>query len=259
MILKTNRLKAITLFILAGLAPQASALNIFDCVKDLMPVTDRASFHTKRVGVEEPFLANDKFLVFPEVSNGIVSGFYFYGTNTAVYYDAIEIKGTKSETRYIGDLAFRARDGMFEMVAQPSGLETVTVSYLPGYQSNSSGRSGPVMLGASVLPVIGAFVSRPAMVKRAYHDPSASNETDVKKWIAARTTTGSDRMPASVDNVTINKTIARLKTLHGKSADDVMKPLKTEFKLRRDWVKSRNLDEKSFKQLSLIMEGSCKE
>lgn len=259
MILKTNRRNALILSVLLGAGPQASALTVFECVRDLLSVTDRASFATKRQGVEEPFLANDKFLVFPEVTNGTVSGFYFYGPDkVAVYYDAIEIKGSRTETRHIGDLAFRAREGIFEMVAQPSGLETVTVPYLPGYQSNSSGRGGPVMLGASVLPVIGAFVSRPAMVKTKYHNPAENSETDVKRWIASHSM-GQDRMPASLDKVTMNKTIVRLKTVATKEGEDLWRPLKHELKLRRDWIKTRNLDEQSFKKLSLIMEGSCKE
>lgn len=257
--MKTNRLRFLLLANLIGLRLEASAFNTFECVRDLLPVTDRASFQSKRQGVEEPFLLNDKYLVFPEVSNGTVSGFYFYGPKIAVFYDAIEIKGTRSVTRYIGDLKFRPSEGIYEMVAQPTGLETVTVSYLPGYQMASSGRGGPVMLGSSVLPVIGAFVSRPAMHKAAYSNPSFANESDVKRWVAARSPNPGGRQPAAADKTEVVKTIVRLKTLHPKQEDELWRPLKQELKFRQDWIKTRNLDEKSFKQLTLIMEGSCKE
>lgn len=256
--MKTNLRRAFLIVILAGLGPKASALNTFECVRDLLTVTDRASFSSKRQGVEEPFLVNDKYLVFPEVTNGTVNGFYFYGPKVAVFYDAIEIKGTRSVTRHIGDLVFRPQEGIYEMVAQPMGLETVTVPYLPGYQSESTGRSGPVMLGSSVLPVIGAFVSRPAAVKMAYSNPTGANESDIKKWMAARMP-HEGRKPAVADSVEIQKTIVRLKTLHEKPNEELWRPLKHELKLRRDWIKTRNLDEKSFKQLTLVMEGSCKE
>lgn len=260
MILKTNPLKKFLLISFLGLAHKASALNTFECLKDMMAVTDRASFLNKRNGLEEPFLVNNKFIVFPEVSNGTVSGFFFYGNNVAAYYDAVEIKGSSTETRQIGDLVFRQREGIFEMVAQPAGLETVTVPYLPGYQVNASGHGGPVMLGSSVLPVIGAFVSRPAASKTAYHNPAEVNQSDLKRWVAAHGgPTEGGRRPAATEDVTINKTIAKLKTLHGKPQDELMKPLFNELHLRRQWVKTHNLDEKSFKQLSLIMEGSCKE
>lgn len=259
MILKTNQLRYFLLLFLVGLRLEASAFDTFECVRDLLPVTDRASFQSKRQGVEEPFLLNDKYLVFPEVSNSTVSGFYFYGPKLAVFYDAIEIKGTRSVTRYIGDLVFRPKEGIYEMVAQPAGLETVTVSYLPGYQMSSSGRGGPVMLGSSVLPVIGAFVSRPAMNKSAYSNPSVANESDIKRWVASRSKTSGGRTPAAADRLEVPKTIVRLKTLHEKPEDDLWRPLKQELKFRQDWIKTRNLDEKSFKQLNLIMEGSCKE
>lgn len=257
--MKTNPHKILFLAVLSGLALEASALNTFECVRDLLPATDRASFNTKRVGVEEPFLVNDKFLVFPEVTNGTVSGFYFYGPKVAAYYDAVEIKGKKSSIRQIGDLVFRASEGVYDMVAQPSGLETVTVPFLPGYQSGSSGRNGPVMLGSSVLPVIGAFVSRPAMTKTYYHNPGAANESDIKRWVAARMPSEGGRKPAMNEEGTVNRTIVHLRTVQNKSEEDLWRPLKHEFKLRREWIKSHNLDEKSFKQLSLIMEGSCKE
>ncbi len=258
MSLKTNPLKFLYVLAILFSSVEANALKPFECLRDLMTITDRANFGSKRSGVEEPFLINDKFLVFPEVTNGVVSGFYVYSSQSSAYYDAIEGSSSSSSIRHLGDLKFNAKVGVYELVAQPDGLETVTIPFLPGFQNNASGKSGPVVLGASVLPVIGAFVSRPAQPKTAYHNPMAANENDLKKWISDHS---GGRRPASKDlgDMEVPKTIARLKTVEKKNRGELMAPLMRELKLRRQWIQSRNLDEDSFKKLSLFMEGNCKE
>jgi hypothetical protein len=217
-----------------------------------MPITDRASLQNKRQGVEEPFVVSDKFVVFPEISNGIVSGFYFYGPKGGAYYDAVDRSG---KIVSLGDLTFNSKDGTYELVAQPGGLETVAVHYLPGFKTAATGKDGPALLGASVLPVIGAFVSRPDLDKVAYQNPKNVNDVVVRKWMEENWT---GRKPASQE-LAVNTTILKLKTIQEKSADELWKPLKSELKLRKAWIQTHNLDEQAFKQLSLTMEGSCKE
>lgn len=251
--MKTNRLNSYLLG-LALLAPAtAGAFSSYDCLRALMPITDRASLQNKRQEVEAPFIVSDKFIVFPEISNGTVSGFFFYGPKGAAYYDAADKLG---KTVHIGDLNFKSAEGVYELVAQPGGLETVTVNYLPGFRLAPTGKDGPVVLGASVLPVIGALVSRPDLDKSAYINPKNVNDSLVKKWMAER---WEGRRPAAVDDIPVNSTILKLKTVQAKSAEDQWKPLKAELKLRKGWIQTHNLDEQSFKQLSLAMEGSCKE
>ncbi|MGE4130699.1 MAG: hypothetical protein AB7F86_03630 [Bdellovibrionales bacterium] len=256
MILKTNRRSYrfwLATFIIFFSGPSGHAYTEFECLRDLMPITDRANFQTKRVDVEEPFLVGDNWIIFPEVINQVVAGFFFYGLNSAKYYDAVERPPGK--IKHIGDLKYVAREGLYELVAQPDGLETVAIRYLPGFQVESAGRNGPVMLGASVLPVVGAFVSRPELIKTSYHNPTAVNENDLKEWMASRMA----RRPASLDDVKIEKSILRLKTVEKKSADQLWRPIRAELKLRRKWIQSHNLDDKSFKELSLTMASSCKE
>lgn len=252
MTLKTN-LRNILFVTLSIASLRAEAYNAFECLRDLMPITDRATVQTKRGDVEEPFIVDGKYVVFPEISNGTVTGFFFYGAKSAAYYDAAEVKG---KIKSIGDMSFRRDEGIYDLVAQPAGLETVTVHYLPGFRLAPTGGDGPVVLGASVLPVVGAFVSRPDIEKLAYNNPKSFTDSAVKKWMSEHMT---ERRPASVDDIVINSTILKLKTLQVKSGDALMKPLRQELKLRKAWVQSHNLDEKAFKQLTLTMEGSCKE
>lgn len=251
--MKTNRLRPIAV-ILFLLAPHtAGAFSSYECLRDLMPITDRATLQNKRQEVESPFLVSEKFIVFPEISNNTVSGFYFYGPKGAAYYDAVDRSG---KIIHLGDLIFKKDEGVYELVAQPGGIETVMVHYLPGFKAAPTGKDGPVVLGASVLPVIGAFVSRPDLVRSTYLNPKSVNDIVLKKWMNER---WEGRRPASVEDVPINSTILKLKTIHEKSAEDIWKPLKAELKLRKAWIQTHNLDEQAFKQLSLTMEGSCKE
>lgn len=251
MTLKTNRRNA-TIILILLFSIEARAYSAFDCLRDLLPITDRATVQGKRDGVEEPFLVDGKYLVFPEISNATVTGFYFYGPKDAAYYDAGEYK---KRTVSLGDLGFKVSEGIYDLVAQPGGLETVTVSLLPGFRVAPTGKEGPVVLGSSVLPVIGAFVSRPEVAKSAYVNPREVNDIVIQKWMSERM----ERKPASVEDITINKTIIKLKTLQAKAGAELMRPLKQELKLRKNWIQTHNLDEKTFKQLSLVMEGSCKD
>src|SRR5262249_39548908 len=160
----------------------------------------------------------------------------------AAFYDAVDKSG---KVVHIGDLVFKKDEGVYELVAQPGGLETVTVQYLPGFRLVPSGRDGPVILGASVLPVIGAFVSRPVLDRTAYVDPKNINEMVIKKWMTER---WEGRKPASVEDVPVHTTILKLKSVQAKATEDLWKPLKAELKLRKAWIQTHNLDEQAFKQ-----------
>lgn len=256
MILKTNPLKPILalLFPIALAAPHtAFASKSFECLRALIPVTDRAVLQSKRVGVEEPFLVNDKYIVFPAIDGKAVVGFYFYSAAGAKFYDAVDING---QTKTLVDLEFKRDHGVYDLIAQPAGLETVTVPYLPGFRYTIRKGGGPVVLGTSVLPVLGALVSRPNLESTSYHNPDDVNSNDLKRWVVDRQ---GDRAPASLDNVEIKRTILKLKTVAEKSREDLWSPIRTELHLRKTWIKTHNLDEKAFKQLSLAMDGSCKD
>src|SRR4051794_37258385 len=122
MILKTSQLSALCLALFSGIP--AYALNRFDCLRELMPITDRAVLQKKRKGFEEPFPVNTKYLVFPEVGGGNVVGFYVYDRENAWYYDSVEQDKTPAGSRQtaIENLTFDGAKGMLELVAQPNGL-----------------------------------------------------------------------------------------------------------------------------------------
>lgn len=256
MILKTNRLNYFLSFVLVGLSAvghSATASESFECLRDLMPITDRSALQRKRNGVEEPFLVRDKYIVFPEVHGKSVTGFYIYSPDGGQYYDAADIKG---QIQPLENVSFNRADGIYDLVAQPAGLETVIVPFLPGFRYTVRKNSGgPVVLGSSVLPVIGALVSRPNLDLTTYHNPDDVNKNDLRRWFADRM---GARAPASLEKVEIKRTLVKLKKSSAKSGAEVWAPLKAELQLRKTWVKDHNLDEKAFKQLSLVMEGSCK-
>src|SRR5262249_42601583 len=111
MTLKTNRRNSIFLILILSAPASARAFSSYDCLRDLMPITDRASLQNKRQEVEAPFIVSDKFIVFPEVSNDTVSGFFFYGPKGAAYYDAADKNG---KTVNIGDLKFKSSEGVYD-------------------------------------------------------------------------------------------------------------------------------------------------
>jgi hypothetical protein len=255
MILKTSLLKLIALGLL--FANEARALNVFDCLKDLMPLTDRGGYQGRRVNVEGPFNVGEKYIAFPEVINKEVTGFYIYDRTGAWYYDMVEIDmGAVSQVRPIASLIEFREKVYFEMVAQPRGLETVTIPYVPGFSPKVSHLKGAVMLGASVLPVIGAMVSRPERAQAVYQSPELANEDELKGW-AYKNTGG--RKPASEKDFNLNHRLVKLKNRAVKDADQLWQPLKNELFLRKNWIQTNNLDDVTFRALSRAMQTSCKE
>lgn len=255
MILKTNQLKKMALIVLLLQMGRASALDVFNCVRDLMPITEQAAFQVRRVDVEKPFMSSEKFMIFPEVKKGVVSGFFIYTPGKAWYYDRAQAKPTKSEGGPIVELVHTNESPVFTFIVQPSGLETVSIQYLPGYGSDGSTREGPVMLGSSMFPVIGALVSRTnEQLHRVYRNPEEVEESDLKQWIYDH----QSRKLATVSAVEIKRKMLYLATEQSKAKVDLWEPLNNELKVRKLWVQSHNLDEVAFRKLSYILESSCR-
>lgn len=213
-----------------------------------MPITDRGVFLNKRKNVEDPFVINGRYIVFPEAEERKVQGFFVYDRKGAWHYDAVDVNGKT----LLKDLAYDSARGILEMIAQPSGLETVTMTYLPGFDPKETDNDGPVMLGSSVLPVVGAMISRPAQRKNAYYNPTTAYESDLRRWMSNHST---GRQPATDKTQDVKKTIVRLIASERK---DVWQPLDHELKLRREWIETHNLDEMAFREFSRVMESSCK-
>jgi len=71
-----NQLKSLVLAFITLNAGHAFALEAFECVRDLMPITEQAAFQSKRRQVEKPFMASEKFMAFPQVTKDAVTGFF---------------------------------------------------------------------------------------------------------------------------------------------------------------------------------------
>jgi hypothetical protein len=253
-ILTKSRLKTLVCTLLFSVGGRASALNTFECVRGLMPITEPASF-SKRVDVEKPFVAEGKYLVFPEVKGSQLAGFYIYLGNKAWHFDSIQPLGqTSAVTRKLEELP-RFENQVYKMIAQTNGAETLTLEYMPGFLVEDPERKAPVVLGASVLPVVGAFVSRPKARKEVYNDPTAEGEDALKSWVYHRL----ERRPADASAVEVPRMMMRLKSQTKSSAEAMWAPLRAELKIRKEWIQEHNLDEKSFRQLSALMAGACHE
>jgi hypothetical protein len=222
-------------------------------VRDLMPITEQTAFQVKRKNVEKPFVVSDKYLVFPEVSKTEVTGFYVYGPGKAWYYDEVE---EHDQRRQLTDLKSSGEYTLYSLVVQPEGLETLTLSYMPGYRDIETVANGPVVLGSSVLPVVGAIASREAKPFRMiYKNPGDLDETELKKWIFEH----SSRRPAAATDIKITRSLAHLYTGQAKTDEQLWEPLREERQLRKHWVQTHNLDENAFRKLSRLLETSCKE
>lgn len=227
----------------------AAASDPYSCVRDLMPITELAAHQVHRSGVEKPFTLLQKYIVFPEVTRGRLSGFFVYSDDKAWYYDSVE-GGQRLSDLKESDLK------MYDLVAQPNGLETLTISYLPGYRMGKSIRGGPVVLGASVLPVFGAVISPSNRdLRMVYHNPSDSSEDELKEWFYSH----ASRKPASVKDVQVRRQLLHLATLAPKRGEKLWEPLRAELKVRKAWVKTHNVDEASFRKLARLMDTTCRE
>jgi hypothetical protein len=256
---KMNRHNAILFaLILLFLSNPARALDAFECVRDIMPISEQSGFQSPRKGVERPFMLSDNYMAYPEVNRGTVTGFYVYTSGKAWYYDAVEIKEQRANKRkMIAELKPGVDHYIYNLVAQPTGLETITVQYLPGFKGQETTAEGPVILGSSVLPVMGALVSRDnESLHMVYRNPAEAGEVELKRWIIAN----SRRKPPATDmkDMPLSRKIWNLRSVNTKTPDELWAPLLNEVKLRKEWVQTHNLDLIAFKKMSILMEGSCK-
>jgi hypothetical protein len=255
MILKTNQLKPLALAFILMSAGRVRALDTFECVRDLMPVSEQSAFQSKRQGVEKPFMLTEKFMAFPEVRNGAVTGFYIYSHGHARYYDSFETKENTAKKKPLTELNRVGHFSLYSLIAQPLGLETVMLQFMPGFGPDESTHGGPVMLGSSVMPVIGALMSRTnEQLISVYNNPADADEKDLKQWIADH----SSRRPADVNSIEIDKQMVRLATRQKKSKSELWAPLNNELIVRKKWVREHNLAEDSFRRLARVMDTSCK-
>lgn len=247
-----RKISAIVFLLLSG--GPVRALVLFDCVRDIMPLTEAASSKSKRSGVEKPFLVDGKYLVFPEVRERKLTGFFIYLRDQAWFYDSVEKIAPAS-----GITALKAlplfENQVYKMVVQPDGLETLTLEYMPGFLVEGEKRSASEVLGASVLPVVGAFVSRPKPRLEVYNSPADAREDDLRTWVSERQT----RRPANAAPVEVPRMMVRLINTTPKSKEALWAPLKAEHVLRKNWIQEHNLDQSSFRQLSALMTGACRE
>jgi len=253
MILKTNRLKLAALILIAVSGATASAYDTFACVRDLLPVTEAASFQVHRKGFEKPFMLSERFMAFPSISNDVVTGFFIYSADHAHHYDSVQ--NPDGSLTPLAALRRTNPNTLYQLVAQPDGLETVTLKYMPGYGQGESVKSGPVILGSSVLPVVGSFMSRTnAPLKVIYHNPMGLDEEVLKQWVYDHST----RRPANVQQLELDHQILHLATKTELDDKTLWAPLKRELELRKAWIQSHNLDEETFREFSRIKETSCK-
>ncbi len=246
--------KTLVILISLLIGGPARALVLFDCVRDLIPLTEAANTKGKRSGVEKPFLADQRYLVFPEVSAHKLTGFYIYLDDKAWFYDSVEKIAPESGTTALKSLPQFASQ-LYKMVVQPNGLETLTIEYMPGFLVEGERRTAPEVLGASVLPVVGAFVSRPKPHLEVYNNPRESREDDLRAWVRERQSRG----PAVAAKVEVARVMVRLINKSPKAKEALWAPLIAEHKLRKNWIQEHNLDEASFRQLSALMTGACRE
>lgn len=304
MILKTKALRSLKLFaLLISFRVGAEGFNTFDCLRDMMPLTAHGIYQKLRKNVEKPFMVGTKYIVFPEVISRKLSGFYVYDSAGAYFYDTIETRTEEGTTALpIAGLELKPERPLYQMVAQPAGLETVTIYYMPGYNAFESNTNGPVALGTAILPVIGALISRPEQYDYVYESPKDATDNRLHEWMAkenaGRSIASVGAKPIPVDTATIHAVKPRGPTIHAvrrpasvtqsqtqaqaqaapapapvpkierkmvslvtrRKLDDkaMWQPLKDELRLRREWTKSHNIDNRTFKSLSRILETTCK-
>jgi hypothetical protein len=253
MILKTNRLKLGLAAVLIMAAARVHALDTFECVRDLIPVSEQAAFQSKRKGFEKPFMVSERFMVFPEVNKDSVIGFFIYNAGHAWHYDSVE--KSDGSLQPVLELKRDEPNTLLNLIAQPEGLETVTLQYMPSYGNTDTTQGGPVILGSSLLPVVGAFVSRPSeKLRTIFHNPKIVDESDLKQWIYDH----SSRKPAAVKDIAVEHKIMHLASNKVLPESRLWEPLNSELKLRKHWVQEHNLNEATFKQFSHAMETTCK-
>jgi hypothetical protein len=203
------------------------------CLRELLPITDKVSTHGDRKDWEKPFLVNDNFIVFPEVKDGKVSGFYVYGKKRGQYYDVAQSPSKKILKRTT--LAELTQGAIYDMVAQPEGLETVTIAFAPQLKNIPSRTPSSAALGASMLPVVGALMAlQEKPESRTVYTPPDPHQTEGK-----------------------TRKLMQLGTATIKSQEEIFEPVKQELELRKKWLQKANLDDATFKDLNRILQHSC--
>ena len=252
-----NQLKSLVLAFITLNAGHAFALETFECVRDLIPITEQAAFQSKRKQVEKPFMASEKYMAFPQVIKDAVTGFFLYSSGHAWYYDSVESADPSviETPRSIADLKRTNQFTLFNLVVQPTGLETVTLQYMPGFGNNETTQGGPVILGSSLMPVVGAFMSRTnEQLAVVFRNPREVDNDDLKRWVYEHLS----RKPAAEGDITIEHQLLHLATRKELTKAELWRPMMDELKLRKVWVQNHNLDEDTFKKFSRIMETTCK-
>ncbi len=250
-------LAALMLSLVTARAHSASGPGAVRCLIEMMPISDRLSLGTARKNIEAPFVLRDRYVVFPAVKAKKVVGFYIYSDKKASYYDSVEVDlGATRVQRDLAKLEFSADHGVFDLITQHDGLETISIEYLPGFDPSTTDSTGAAVLGASVLPVVGAFVSRPNQEKISYYNPKKATEAEIQNWVYSQMQ-GSRRPANASDLPAVEKTVLKLKVKGRMSKDELLRPLREEIKIRRNWLKTNNLDEKTWSELNRILSMGC--
>lgn len=193
--------------------------NVIDCLRELIEISDHGVFKNRK-GFEQPVSLSREFLAFPEIRNNKLNGFYIYNRDAAFYYDAVEFPDGQRVA--IKELAYKEEVGIYRMTAQPLGLETVSIDYLPGFDPDKNGRQ--------------------------YNSPALQPERVVKKWM----------FPEQKD-AEIKHTLLRLLSQGSKTPEQLWAPVHEEKKMRRSWIQRHNLDQAAFRNLNRVLEGVCRE
>lgn len=222
------------LFGAAALVATARADEV-TCLRDLLPITDKVSFQKDRKGFEKPFVVESKYVIFPEVKNGKLTGFYVYSPRAAKYYDTVQtpMENKSGDRVSVSKLKPGVR---YDLTAQPEGLETVTIIYEPKARKTQARMPSSVALGSSIIPVVGALVELQETRKA---DPVFQKAEEGRGDEKARR-------------------LVRLTTLSAKSSAEMMQPLRAELDLRKKWIQRANLDNDSFRDLNRVLQTSCR-
>ena len=241
----------------------AEIANRFECLKTLLPLTKDRADVIRPDGTEPPFMINENYLAFAAAEKGRVAGFYVYDHDQAWYYDTVERPGGAPGRTPLKALRADRDSGVIELTAQPNGLETIAISHLPGFGPNflavEATYANTAILGASVLPVVGAFIPHPKGRDLAYHDPRRVKPRDLETWFTRQGLVATERTSTSDHEGSIARTILKLAVGTAKTPRELWAPLDREIERRRAWVKQNNIDLVTFGGLNKAMQNGCRQ
>lgn len=267
--MKTSKTKALNRYLfgitlLFGAGVHAEVVNRFDCLKSMIPLTRAGARESVRGGIEPPFMINDNYLAFAETKGGHVTGFYVYDREHAWYYDTVELPGRTAPPGTVARTVARTplnelkpnrNLGIIELTAQPNGLETIAIAHVPGFDPlmamAKAAYHSTAILGASVLPVVGAFIPHPKTHTLSYYDPTKVKERELVAWFDAQ-----ERGAAAPS--AIGRTIVHLATDKHKEERDLWGPMDQELERRREWIQKNNIDLHTFRQINKVMQTTCR-